>query len=209
MHTLFYSPGYCSLSAHICLIEAEVPHRLVRVDLKAQTTDEGLPYARINARGYVPALSLPDGQVLTESAAVLQYIADLAPARGLAPPAGTLARYRLQEWLNFLATEIHKRASLLVNRQTPEAMRVIVQQQLAGRLAWLDEQLHARQGLLGDAFTAADAHLFFLLHGFARLLKFDLSSTPELARVFQQGLDRPSIRLVMTREGLPLDVIGN
>lgn len=202
MHTLFYSPGYCSMSAHISLIEAGLPHRLVRVDLKAQTTEDGRPYASINGKGCVPALELPDGQVLTETAAVLQYIADRAPSSGLAPTAGSMERYRLQEWLNFLATEIHKRAGMLVNPRTPDAMRVIVKEQLVPRLAWLDQHLVGRGGLLNDGFTVADAHLFFLLHGFERLLKFDLSPTPELARAFAQGLARDSVRIAMQREGL-------
>jgi glutathione S-transferase len=209
MHTLFYSPGYCSMSAHICLIEAGLSHRLVRVDLKTQTTDEGKPYPSVNAKGYVPALQLPDGQVLTETASVLQYIADRVPGSGLAPVAGSIERYRLQEWLNFLATEIHKRASLLVSPHTPEAMRVIVKEQLAIRLSWMDRQLVTRVGLLSDGFTVADAHLFFLLHGFDRLLKYDLSPTPELARVFAQGLRRASVREAMTREGLKVAEVGS
>lgn len=209
MYTLFYSPAYCSLSAHICLIEAGLPHRLVRVDLKTQTTDDGWAYGSVNDKGYVPALALPGGEVLTETAAVLQYIADRAPGSGLAPAPGSFERYRLQEWLNFLCTEIHKRASLLINPRTPEAMRVIVTEQLSMRLAWLNGRLAGKSGLLNEGFTVADAHLLFLLHGFDRLMKFDLAPTPELARVFARGLDRLSVRQAMAREGLMVSESGN
>jgi len=204
MLTLYYRPAYCSMSAHIALREAALPHRLIRVDLQTGLTEDGQPYREINDKGQVPALRLARGEILTESAAVLQAIADAAPSSGLAPPAGTLARYRLQEWLNFLATELHKRGSLLVSPHTPEVMRPLVIIQLHQRLAWLEQRVAGRSHLLGEQFSVADAHLFFLLHGMLRLMRLDLAAYPTLLEMFDTWRQRPAVQAVLRLEQLAL-----
>lgn len=206
MLTLYYRPAYCSMSAHIALQEAALPHRLIRVDLQTGRTEDGQDYRHFNDKAQVPALRLDngegEGEILTESAAVLQYIADAAPASGLAPPAGTLARYRLQEWLNFLATELHKRGSLLVSPHTPEVMRPLVVTQLHQRLAWLEQRVTGRNHLLGSQFSVADAHLFFLLHGMLRLMRLDLRAYPTLLHMFNTWRQRPAVQAVLRLEQL-------
>src|SRR5689334_15850453 len=152
---LFYSPGACSMSPHIALLEAGLPFSLHRVDLKEKTLGSGKDYNDVNGKGYVPALELEDGQVLTEGPAIVQYIADQKPEAGLAPRAGTVERYRLQEWLNFITAELHKPMGSMFNpAQTPE-WKEAVKTTLSKRLDWLARQLEGKTYLMGEAFGVA------------------------------------------------------
>src|ERR1700684_2217157 len=141
---LYYAPGACSLSVHIALQEAGLPYDLEAVDLKAKKTKGGTDYLTINPKGSVPALALDDGGVLTEAANVVQYVADKAPGAKLAPAAGSKERYRLMEWLNYIATELHKGFSPLFKPNTPDAYKTIVKENLAKQFAYLDKQLGGR-----------------------------------------------------------------
>jgi glutathione S-transferase len=154
---LYYAPGACSMAPHIALREAGLPYDLEKVDLAAKTTEGGADYAGINPKGYVPALALDDGQVLTEVSAVVQYIADRAPGSGLAPRPGTPERYKLLEWLGFIATELHKGFSPLWRPDTPDAYKPVVRDNLAKRFGYLDGQLVDRDHLMGSGFTVADS----------------------------------------------------
>jgi glutathione S-transferase len=160
---LYYSPGACSLSPHIVLREAGRRFDLERVDLRTHRTASGLDYLAVNPKGYVPALQLdgPGTPILTEGPAIVQYIADLAPEARLVPPSGTFARYHLQEWLNFLATELHKPFQPLLDRTFPRS--AVVAEHLRGkigrRLLYLQDVLDDRAFLMGETVTVADAYL--------------------------------------------------
>lgn len=172
---LYTSPGSCSSASHIALLEAGADFELVKLNLK---TDRRLPDGRhlndLNPKGYVPVLELDDGELLTENVAILQYIADRYPDAGLAPPNGTLERVRLQEWLGFINSEIHKGLSHFFNPNLPDEMRPIVTQRLDSRFAYLDSQLEDKDYLLGDQFTVADAYLF-ICASWSPMLGYDLS----------------------------------
>jgi glutathione S-transferase len=198
---LYYYPGACSLAAHIVLREATHVFELDKVDLVAKTTAAGEDYKQVNAKGYVPALRLDDGQVLTEDAVILQYVADLKPHSGLAPALGTMERYRLMEWLNFIATEVHKTLGALFNaRITPEWKDHQIA--LFGRRAgWLAGQLAGRPCLMGEDFTVADAYLFTVLN-WCNLFHIDLSPWPELRDYMARIAARPAVIAAMRAEGL-------
>ena len=198
---LFYSPGACSLSPHIVAIEAGIPLDLVKVDTKTKTVREAGDYWKVNPKGYVPALELDDGQVLTEGPAIVQYLADLAPAAALAPANGTFARVRVQEMLNYITAEIHKAYSPLFN---PDVLPAVREERLAylhKRYAFLEKQLEGRKYLVGDAFTIADAYLFVVTN-WARGVGCDLTAFPNL-REFQKRIgSRKSAIVAMRVEGL-------
>jgi glutathione S-transferase len=198
---LFYSSGACSLSPHIVAREAGIELSLQKVDLKTKTiTTEGDFFA-INPKGYVPALQLDDGEVLTEGAAIVQYLADRKPEKGLAPPAGTMPRYHLQEWLAFINSELHKSYSPLFRPDTPAETRAERQAYLTKRYAVVEKQLASHPFLMGDRFTVADAYLFTVT-SWAPKVKFDLSSFPNL-RAFQERVAaRPAVQAAMKEEGL-------
>jgi glutathione S-transferase len=198
---LFYSPGACSLSPHIVAHEAGIEVRLQKVDLKTKTmTSEG-DYLAINSKGSVPALQLDDGQLLTEGPTVVQYLADLKPATGLAPPAGTMARYRLQEWLGYINSELHKTYSPLFRPDTPAETRADRQAYLTRRYGVVEKQLAAHSYLMGESFTVADAYLFTVTT-WASKVKFDLSPFPNV-RAFQERVAaRPAVKAAMQEEGL-------
>ena len=160
---LYYAPGVCSLSPHICLREADLPFELIRVDIKQHTLDDGRDYLTLNPNGYVPLLELDSGERLTEGPAIVQYIADLRPGAHLDPPAGTLERAKLQSWLNFLSTEIHKGYSPMFNPAANAEFRTWQRERLAQRYGWIQDQLGGRQYLMGEWFTVADAYLFTTL----------------------------------------------
>jgi glutathione S-transferase len=181
MMKLYYWPGACSLSPHIVLREAGLPFTLERVIRKSRQLADGSDYMAVNPKGYVPALALDDGQVLTEGAAIVQYLADLAPASQLAPVAGTMARYRLQEWLSYIAAEIHKGFSTMFHRGAPDEWKRVVKELLATRLALVAQPLQKTPYLMGDTFTVADAYLFTTLT-WARLIDLDLSAWPSLVQ---------------------------
>ncbi|HMN82091.1 MAG TPA: glutathione transferase GstA [Burkholderiaceae bacterium] len=198
---LYLSPGACSLSPHIVLHEAGLPHESEKVDLRARKTASGTDYTTINPKGYVPALVLDDGAVLTEGPAIVQYLADRKPDSGLAPSAGSLERYRLQEWLNFISTELHKQYSPLFNPAATDDMKKMFTDRLHGRYAWLDKQLTGRQYLMGDRFTVADAYLFTVMN-WAQRLKFDMSKYPNLMAYVGRVAARPAVQAAMRAEGL-------
>jgi glutathione S-transferase len=201
---LYYSPGACSLSPHIVLREAGLQFDLEQVDLGKKTTAAGTDFLTINPKGYVPALALDNGEVLTEGPVIVQYLADLAPANGLAPAAGTMARLRLQEWLNFISTELHKGFSPLFAETTPEATKVIVQGLLARRFAYVAAQLETKQFLLGAEFTVADAYLFVVL-SWAPYVGVDLSPWPVFATYSGRIATRPAVQAALRAEGLIKD----
>ena len=160
---LYYSPGACSLSPHIVSRELGIPLELKKVNNKDKTVEGGGDYWQVNPRGYVPALVLDNGETLTEGPAIVQYLADQKPEAGLAPRNGTFERYRLQEWLNFLTSEVHKQFSPLFKPNTPEDYKKIAKENLATRFDWLDKQLAGKDYLMGKQFTVADAYLFTVL----------------------------------------------
>lgn len=198
---LFYSSGACSLSPHIVAHEAGIELRLQKVDLKTKTVVSEGDYFSVNPKGYVPALELDDGQVLTEGPAIVQYLADLKPQTGLAPPAGTLARYRLQEWLGYVNSELHKTYSPLFRPETPAETRAERYAYLAKRYGVVEKHLAGRQHLLGDNFTVADAYLFTVTN-WAGIVKFDLAPFPNVRALQERIAARPAVKAAMTAEGL-------
>ena len=198
---LYYAPGACSLSPHIVSRELGIPVELKKVNTKDKTIEGGGDYWKVNARGYVPALELDDGQVLTEGPAIVQYLADKKPDAGLAPKAGSLERYRLQEWLNFLTSEVHKQFSPLFKPNTPEDYKPIAKQNLATRFDWLDKQLEGKDYLTGKQFTVADAYLFVLL-GWTKPTQIDLSRWSNLAAFHKRVGARPKVKEALQAEGL-------
>jgi len=199
---LFYAPGACSLSPHIALHEAGLQHELEKVDIRAGgKLESGGQFGAINGKGYVPALQIDGGPLLTEGPAIVQYIADQAPASGLAPAAGSIERYRLQEWLNFIGSELHKNMGSMFNpAQTPE-WRAAASATLSKRLDWLVQAMGDKPYLMGERFTVADGYLFTVLR-WAGPVKFDLSPWPALAGYMQRVGERPKVREAMADEGL-------
>lgn len=198
---LYYSPAACSLSPHIVAREAGLKIELKKVDNKAKKTNEGADYWQINPKGYVPALELDNGEILTEGPAIVQYLADQAPNAKLVPAAGTLERYRVQEWLNFIASEIHKSFSPLFKPNTPDAYKAILREALAGRYAYLDKQLAGKQYLMGDQFTVADAYLFAVTR-WATVTHVDLSQCGNLQAFMSRVAARPKVQEALQAEGL-------
>jgi glutathione S-transferase len=197
---LYYSPGACSLSPHIVLCETGQPHELVKVNLKTKQTESGDDFNRINAKGYVPALVLDGGEVLTEGPAIVQYLADLAPAGGLAPPAGSLERVRLQEWLNFIASELHKPFGALY-RDINADWRQSVLSTLTARLGFVAGALANKPYLLGEQFSVADAYLFTILN-WSKWLNVDLAPWPTLVAYQERVSSRPAVQQALAAEGL-------
>ena len=199
---LYYSPGACSLSPHIVACEAELPVELVKVDLKSKRTESGEDFRLINPDGYVPVLILDDGNKLTEVPAIVQYLADQAPAKKLAPLAGTFERYQLQQWLNFISTEIHKGGfGPLFNPATPEAAKQLAIGTLTLRLESVAQQLSTKTFLLGEHFTVADAYLFVTL-SWGQYVNLDISRWPVLADYAAKISARPAVQKAMKEEGL-------
>jgi glutathione S-transferase len=198
---LYYSPGACSLSPHIVSRELGIALELKKVNTKDKTIEGGGDYWKVNARGYVPALELDNGQVLTEGPAIVQYLADQKPEAGLAPKSGTLERYRLQEWLNFLTSEVHKQFSPLFKPNTPEEYKPIAKQNIATRFDWLDQQLAGKDYLMGKTFTVADAYLFVLTN-WTKPTQIDLAKWPNIAAFQKRVAARPKVKQAMQAEGL-------
>ena len=201
---LYYSPGACSLSPHIVAIEAGIPLDLVKVDVQTKTIAREGDFWDVNPKGYVPALELDDGAVLTEGPAIVQYLADLAPAAALAPAAGSLDRVRLQETLNYLTSEIHKSYSPLFNPAVLPAVREERLAYLTRRYALIEKQLEGRKYLFGDRFTVADAYLFTLTR-WARAVKLDLSAYTNLEAFQKRVGSRKAVLEAMRAEGLITD----
>jgi glutathione S-transferase len=198
---LYYSPGACSLSPHIIASEAELPIELIKVDLESKLTETGEDFRQLNPNGYVPLLILDDGNRLTEGPAIVQYLADQAPDKRLIPAAGTFERYKLQQWLNFISTEIHKSFSPLFNPAAPEAAKQLATNILVTRLETVAEQLSSQPFLLGDNFSVADAYLFVTL-SWGQYVNIDISRWPALARYADRISERPAVQKAMKEEGL-------
>jgi glutathione S-transferase len=198
---LYFAPGACSLSPHIVARELGIPFELKKVNTKEKTIEGGGDYWQVNPRGYVPALELDNGQVLTEGPAIVQYLADQKPDAGLAPKNGTIERYRVQEWLNFLTSEIHKQFSPLFKPNTPEDYKPIAKQNIATRFDWLDKQLEGKEYLTGKQFTVADAYLFVLTN-WTKPTQIDLSKWPNIAAFQKRVAARPKVKEAMQAEGL-------
>ena len=197
---LYYSPGACSLAPHIALAESGLPYATKIVDLKKHTLADGADYYAINAKGYVPLLELDDGSHLSEVAVILQYIADRKPGT-LAPTLGSIERYRLMEWLNFIATEVHKQFSPLWYPTTPDATKEAQRAKLASRFDLIAKTLSAQPYLTGERFGIADAYLFTMLN-WAPMLKFDLAPWPALQAFLARVAARPAVHAVLVAEGL-------
>ena len=198
---LYYSPGACSLSPHIVARELGLPLQLQKVNTKDKTMEGGGDFWKVNPRGYVPVLELDNGERLTEGPAIVQYLADQKPDAGLAPKAGTFERYRLQEWLNFLTSEVHKTFSPLFKPNTPDEYKKIAKENLAGRFDWLDKQLAGKEYLTGSQFTVADAYAFVLL-GWTKPTQIDLSRWPNLQAFHKRVGSRPKVKEALQAEGL-------
>jgi glutathione S-transferase len=201
---LYFSSGACSLSPHIALREAGVPFTLEKVDLKTHKLADGGDYLAINPKGYVPALQLDDGEILTEGPAIVQYIADRNPQSGLAPAAGTAERYRLAEWLNFITSEIHKSFSPLFSETAAPAWKDAARANIARRLDVIERHLEGRQYLLGERFSVADGYLFTVLN-WSGWTKFDLSKWPRVQAYLARVAARPKVREALKAEGLLQD----
>ncbi len=197
---LYYSPAACSLAPHIALNEAGIAVELVKTDVKTKQTAAGADFWAVNSKGYVPTLQLDDGQVLTECPVILQYIADQKPASGLAPAAGTMARYRLQEWLNFITSEVHKGMGSFFNPGCKDAWREGAEAYLSRRLDWLNTQLEGRIYLM-DSYSVADAYLFTILN-WGQFVKFEIARWPNLKAFQERVAARPAVQQTLKAEGL-------
>jgi glutathione S-transferase len=197
----YYSPGACSLSPHIALHEAGLAHELVKVDLKAKKTETGEDFAAINPKGQVPALMLDSGELVTEGPVIVQVIADKAPARNLAPANGTDERYKMQEWLNFTTSELHKNFSPLFNPTIPDEVKKFFTDRILGKFRYTDSQLDGRDYLMGKQFTVADGYMFVML-AWAERIKIDLSAMKNLTAFKQRVAARPNVQAALKTEGL-------
>ena len=198
---LYYSPGACSLSPHIALCEAGVKFELVKAALKTHTLADGSDYYQVTAKGQVPLLELDDGARLSEGPAILQYIADHAPASGLAPAAGTMARYRLTEWLNFITSELHKGFSPLFNPAMPQEAKEIFAAKLKERFAYVDARLEGNDYLMGKQFSVADAYLFTMTN-WAAGVGVDITGFKNVEAFRARMLARPAVQDAMKAEAL-------
>jgi glutathione S-transferase len=198
---LYFAPGACSLSPHISLREAGLPFELEQVDLRSKEIKSGGDFRAVNPKGMVPVLELDNGDRLTEGPAIVQYIADRAPATGLAPAAGTIERYHLMEWLNFITSELHKNFTPLFRPNTPEDYKQIARDNLAQRYAFVDGKLAGKQYLMGERFTVADAYAFTITN-WTRIQKIDLAPWPNVAGFMERVRARPRVREALKAEGL-------
>jgi glutathione S-transferase len=198
---LYYSPGACSLSPHIVLREAELAFEPVLASTKTHQLADGKDYYTINPLGYVPLLELDDGTQLREGPAIVQYIADQAPLKNLAPANGTLPRYRLQEWLHFIGMELHRSFSPLFNAAMPEEGKQIFRDRLAKRYQWVDGELASKDFLMGDHFTVADAY-FFAVTRWAKPLNVDITAQANVRAHHERVAARPAVQEALKVEGL-------
>lgn len=198
---LYFSPGACSLSPHIVLREAGFTFETEKVDLAKKITASGADFFAINPKGYVPALQLDNGEVLTEGPAIAQYVADQRPEKLLAPALGSLERYRLMEMLNFISTELHKSFSPLFRPNTPEETKQAARDTLARRFGFIEQKLQGRDYLMGNQFSVADAYLFTVLNWTGHV-KIDLAPWPTVQAYKGRVAARPAVRAAMVAEGL-------
>ena len=198
---LYYSAGACSLSPHIALEEAGLKYEAISAPTKTKQLPDGSDYRKINPLGYVPYLVLDDGTGLREGPAIVQYIADQAPAAKLAPPNGTAARYQLQSWLNFIGTEVHKGFSPLFNPAMPAEAKKISAERLHDRLKWVDGELAGKAYLMGADFTVADAYLFTVTN-WAGFVGVDISGLANINAYRARVGARPAVQAALKAEGL-------
>jgi glutathione S-transferase len=198
---LYFSPGACSLSPHIALREAGLPFDLVQVSLSTKKAKDGSDFKAKNPKGYVPTLELDGGEILTEGPAIVQYVADQKPESNLAPPNGSMQRYHLQEWLNFISTELHKQFSPLFSAKTPDEVKAAQRERLGGRFDYLTERLGDRPWLMGETFTVADGYLYTVLR-WAALTGIDLAKWPALVAFQQRAEARASVKAALEAEGI-------
>jgi glutathione S-transferase len=198
---LYYSPGACSLSPHIALLEAGLPYDLVKVDLRAKKLENGDDYLKVNPKGQVPALSLDNGELLTEGPVIVQMIADKAAGKNLAPARDSAERYRLQEWLNFITTELHKNFGPMFSPVLADDAKAFFKDRVMAKFKYIDGALAGRDYLMGKHFTVADGYLFTML-SWADRMKFDLSAMPNLVAYKARVAARPKVQEALTKEGL-------
>lgn len=198
---LYYAPGACSLSAHIVVEEAGLVCTLERVDLKSHKTEHGEDFTKINPKGYVPAIALDNGELLTEVGVVLQYLADQKKDAQLIAAAGTMERYRQMEWLNFISTEVHKQFSPFFRPDASEDTKQQALKNLQRRFGYLSDHLATRPYLAGAAFSAPDAYLFTVL-SWANFVKIDLAPWPHLGAFLKRVAARPAVQKALKDEGL-------
>jgi len=198
---LYYSPGACSLSPHIVLLEAGLPFDLEKVDLRAKKLENGEDYLKHNPKGQVPALVLDGGELVTEGPVIVQMIADKVPAKNLAPGPDSAERYRLQEWLNFVTAELHKNFSPMFSPMLSDDAKNFFRERLMGKFRYLDSKLAGHDYLMGKQFSVADAYLFVMLN-WAERMKIDLSGMPNLSAYKARVAARPKVQEALTREGL-------
>lgn len=198
---LFYKPGACSLASHIVLLESGMDFSLVAVDLSNKTLENGDNYLLINPKGQVPALQLDDNTLLTEGVAIMQYIADSKADRQLLAPVGSIGRYKTIEWLNYIATELHKGFLPLFHPQTPEEYKSLARAMLAKKFAWVEKSLAGGEWISGSRFTIADAYLFTVTR-WARALKLDIGETRYIDAYMERVAARPALAAALKAEGL-------
>lgn len=198
---LYYSPAACSLAPHIALYESGLPFEAVLAPTKTKKLPDGQDYRTITSKGYVPALQLDDGTVLTEAIALLEYIGEQVPEKGLIPDQGTLARYRFREWLAFTATELHKGFAPLFNPATAEDAKPAARERLMQRMRWVDEQLAGHDFLLGERYSLADAYLFVVC-SWGKYVQVDLTELAHLQALMARVSQRPAVQQALRAEGL-------
>jgi glutathione S-transferase len=198
---LYFSPGACSLSPHIVLLEAGIAHTIDKVDLRSKLTSTGKDFRAINSKGYVPALETDSGAILTEGPAIVQYLADQAPDKLLAPAPGTMERYQMMAWLNFIGTELHKNYSPLFTPGTSEDVKAYALNNLTQRYTYVNKMLEGREYLGGERFSVADVYLFVITN-WAGHIKFDLSAWPNLQAFQKRIAARPAVQQALRAEGL-------
>lgn len=200
---LYYTPGACSLSPHVTLRELGLPFELIKVDLRGKVTAGGVDFRTISPAGYVPALELDDGTVMTEGAIMVQYLGELKPEAGLVPAYGTPARWQLMQWLHFVATELHKGMSPLYNAKAGAEYRAALLDRLGGRLRVLEQRVGDGPYLMGAQFTVVDPYAFYVLRAWQALSKGDLTAWPGLAAYYARLGERPSVQAALAAEAPP------
>jgi len=198
---LYYSPGACSLAPHIVLREAGLSGQAIKVSTKTHQLEDGSDYYAINPLGYVPFLVMDSGETLRETAVLVQYLADLAPQKQLIPAHGSMARYQVQSWLNFIATELHQGLMPLFRPGTPEDYKPVARIRVLERLQWVDSQLAGKAFLLGEQFSVADVYLF-VVSGWLSHAGVDISGLKNLAAFRERIMARPAVQAAMKEEGL-------
>ena len=198
---LYYSPGACSLSPHIALLEAGLPYDLVKVDLRAKKLENGDDFLKVNPKGQVPVLVLDSGELVTEGPVIIQMIADKAAEKNLAPARDSTDRYKLLEWLNFITTELHKSFGPMFSPVLADEAKAFFKDRVMGKFRYVEGQLAGRDYLMGSQFTVADGYLFTML-SWADRMKFDLSAMPNLLAYKARVAARPKVQEALTKEGL-------